>query len=125
MSLETTGALLSLPVDTPPSSLDREVFHHEDSMLESTIENSTSLEDNSDIFDPSMPIPPEHALDVPHVKYRYLDEITNGFNSSMYVGKGGFSVVYKGITSRSKKLLAVKMLKDNPDTRRLMNFEGI
>ena len=106
------------------SSLSVEVFNLEDSMLEDTIENSTSLEDNSDIFDPQMPIPPEHALDVPYVKYSYLFRIANGFDISARVGKGGFSEVFRGETARSKKLVAIKKLKDSPDARSLMNFEG-
>ena len=106
------------------TSLSGEVFNLEDSRLEDTIDNSTSLEDNSDIFDPEMPIPAEHALDVPYVKYSYLFQIANGFDPSARVGKGGFSEVFKGETARSKKLLAIKKLKDSPDARSLMNFEG-
>ena len=99
-------------------------FNFEEDMLEGTIENSTLLEDNSDIFDPSMPIPPEHALEVPYVKFDYLYHITNGFQKSRVIGRGGFSEVYRAETSRSKKSLAVKKLKDSADARDLMNFEG-
>ena len=83
------------------------------------------LEDNSDFLDPSMPIPPENALSVPYVKFSYLCQITNGFDEARHIGRGGFSEVFKGETSRSKHLVAIKKLKDSPDARDLMNFEGI
>ena len=99
------------------------VIEMEDIMLEDTIE-STLLEDNSDIFDPSMPIPPANALKVPYVRFSYLYSITNGFDESRQIGKGGFSEVFRGETSRSKKQIAIKKLKDSPDAFTLMNFEG-
>ena len=72
------------------------------------LEGSILEEDNSDIFDQSMPIPPENAFDVPYVKFNYLYEITKGFHKDMEIGKGGFSEVYKAETARSKKMLAIK-----------------
>ena len=100
-------------------------FNFDENMLESTIENSSSFEDNSDIVDRSMPLPLEHALEVPYVKFSYLYHLANGFDENRVIGKGGFSEVYKAETIKSKKLIAIKKLKDSADARELMNFEGM
>jgi len=104
-------------------SFSGDAFNFEDSRLEDTINNRASLEDNSDIIDLEMHIPVEPALDVLYINYSYLCQITNGFSSSARVGFGGYSEVFKGETTRSKKLLAIKKLKDCPDARSQMNFE--
>ena len=120
MPEDLTESLSTCPFTDQSSHLTMDVFNFEDSMLEGSILE----EDNSDIFDQSMPIPPENAFDVPYVKFNYLYEITKGFHKDMEIGKGGFSEVYKAETARSKKMLAIKKLKDTDEARDLINFEG-
>ena len=120
MPEDLTESLSTYPFTDQSSHLTMDVFNFEDSMLEGSILE----EDNSDIFDQSMPIPPENAFDVPYVKFNYLYEITKGFHKDMEIGKGGFSEVYKAETARSKKMLAIKKLKDTDEARDLINFEG-
>ena len=108
------------PSDCSQASLSMEVLTAEDIMIEDTIE---SAEENSDFLD--YPFPPEHGLNVPYVKYSYLYYITNYFEQSAKIGKGGFSEVYKGVTRRKQIPLAIKKLHSgSEEAKKLMNFEG-
>ena len=121
MALDETVDFTEFPSECSQVSLSMEVLEMEDIMVEDTID--TALENNSDFLD--CPIPPEHGLDVPYVKFSYLWHITDGFDSNQKIGQGGFSDVFKGITTRSKKLLAIKKLNSSSDeAQKLMNFEG-
>ena len=120
MPRDETLDFTEFPSECSQHSLSMDVLEAEDIMLEDTIESAV---ENSDFLD--CPIPPEHGLDVPYVKYSYLWHITNGFHNNMKIGKGGFSEVFKGETTRSKILLAIKKLhSDSDEAKKLMNFEG-
>ena len=89
-----------------------ETDQFEESLLEDYIE------ERSESDYPSRPI---NALDVLYVNYRYLHKITNGFDKKQMIGKGGLSEVFKGITTRSKKLITVKRLVNSKEASELLS----
>ena len=120
MPVDDTIDFTQYPSVCTQASLSIEALEMEDIMIEDTIESAV---ENSDFLD--CPIPPEHGLAVPYVKYSYLCHITNVFHPSTIIGKGGFSEVFKGVTTRSNIPLAIKRINsDTDEARKLMNSEG-
>ncbi|TRY74446.1 hypothetical protein TCAL_00561 [Tigriopus californicus] len=119
-------AVVSVPMDT---------FQKWDEQIEEDLLNlSSSIDDeadNSDLL--TMPGPFENTISVPNVPFAYLKAITGDFGRQVgtedrFIGSGGFAVVYKGITFRSQKVLAIKKLNsDKTDAQQrnelMVNFE--
>ncbi len=77
--------------------------------FDTLIEGELVTMDNSDFLD--IPVSPANDLRAHQVPLRYLRAISNNFEESRVIGKGGFATVYLGITNRSNVKIAIKKLK--------------